>query len=162
MDLEPEITSTPNPNAVEFAEPAERKPLEFLRDTEALLRRKTVETLVPVLPESVATNLQAASAVADESLNQLAEINLNAISDSELKSPRILIGLTFSGFGALSLTLLLLYLYTQHPELSPTDQLRQYWYEYILFVCLGVAGMMMLGREAMRSTSNQHSKSNEL
>ena len=158
MDFEPEVTATSMPEATEFAEPPERSafkagtltPLELLRDTEGLLRRKTLATLTPVLPPPVASSLQDASEVADESLNQLAEIDLDEISDEELKPARILIGLTFSGFGALFLVLLLLYLYLLHPELSPAEQVREYWYQYIWFVCLGVAGMMMLGREAMR------------
>ena len=158
MDFEPEVTATSMSEATEFAEPPERSafgaatltPLELLRDTEGLLRRKTLATLTPVLPPPVATSFQNASKVADESLNQLAEIDLDEISDEELKPARILIGLTFSGFGALFLVLLLLYLDLLHPELSPAEQVREYWYQYIWFVCLGVAGMMMLGREAMR------------
>ena len=42
-------------------------------------------------------------------------------------------------------------LYTLHPELSTVEQIGKYWYEYIWFVSLGVAGMFILGREAMRS-----------
>jgi hypothetical protein len=150
MDLEPEATPPTTPETIEFAEPLNRKPLELLRDTEALLRRKTVKTLVPVLPLPVATGLQAASTVAEDSLKELAEIELDDISDFELQSSRILIGLSFVGFGALAIVLLMLYLYTLHPELSSVEQIREYWYQYIWFVSLGVAGMFMLGREAMR------------
>ncbi|WP_219904706.1 hypothetical protein [Stenomitos frigidus] len=59
-------------------------------------------------------------------------------------------GLIFTGFGALAMVLLLLYLSALHPELSPVQQMSQYWYQYIWFVGLGVAGLFMLGREAMR------------
>lgn len=149
MDFEPEVTTTSTPKAAEFDYP-QAKPLALLRDTESLLRRKTIKTLMPVLPPPVANNLQAASAVADESLSELAEIDLDAISDDELKPARIFIGLTFSGFGALFMVLLVLYLDALHPELSAAEQIREYWYQYIWFVCLGVAGMMILGREAMR------------
>ncbi|HEY9692946.1 MAG TPA: hypothetical protein V6D15_12105 [Oculatellaceae cyanobacterium] len=148
MDLEPQIN--PLPEAPEFAEVPDRKPLELLRNTEALLRRQTVATLVPVLPSAVATRLQDASAKADTSLYQLAEINLNQISDQELQPARILIGLSFVGLSALLILFLLLYLNTIHPELSRVEQIRNYWYQYVGFVCLGVAGMFMLGREAMR------------
>jgi hypothetical protein len=148
MNFEPEVT--PNPTPKEFAEPTPRKPLVLLRDTETRLRHKTVETLAVILPESVATNLQAASTVADESLDELAEIDLAEISDLELRPSRILIGLTLVGVGALLILFLLLYLATLHPELSPVEQIRNYWYQYIWFVCLGVTGMFMLGREAMR------------
>ena len=150
MDLEPEVTPTPTSQATEFAELPARKPLKLLRDTEALLRRQTVETLTPILPAPMVTRLQDASSVAEESLHQLAEIDLDEISDEELRPARILVGLTFVGFGALAILLLLLYLTAMHPELSPSEAMRKYWYEYVWFVCLGVAGMFILGREAMR------------
>jgi hypothetical protein len=150
MDLEREYTNRKTAKNIDFAEPLNRKPLELLRDTEALLRTKTVETLVPVLPQPLGTRLQGASIVAEGSLNQLAEIDLEKISDWEMQPARILIGLSFIGFGALAIALLVLYVYTLHPELSQVEQIRQYWYQYTLFVGLGVAGMFMLGREAMR------------
>lgn len=150
MNLKPEATSQTARRTTKFTEPLERKPLELLRDTEALLRRKTVETLVPVLPPPVASSLQAASAVAENSLDQLAEVDLNDISDFELRPARILVGLSFVGFGALFIVLLILYAYTLNPELSTIEQIRKYWYQYTWFVSLGVAGMFTLGREAMR------------
>ncbi|HEY9814091.1 MAG TPA: hypothetical protein V6D31_11255 [Candidatus Sericytochromatia bacterium] len=151
MDLKPQINQAPE--APEIAEAPERKPLELLRNREALLRRQTVATLVPVLPSAVATRLQNASDLADTSLNQLAEIDLDQISDRELQPARILIGLSFVGFSALLILLLLLYLNTLHPELSRVEQIHNYWYQYIGFVCLGVTGMFLLGREAMRPNS---------
>lgn len=149
MDIKPEVTPTPTAEVLEVVE-KRRTALQLLRDTEAPLRQQTVETLVPVLPSSLAESLQSASSVADESLNKLAEIDLDAISDRDLQPARILIGLTFVGFSALLILLLLLYLNTLHPELGAVEQIQQYWYEYIWFVCIGVAGMMLLGREAMR------------
>lgn len=146
-----EATSPRKTPQIEFV--AARKPLELLRDTEALLRRQTVESLVPILPESVAINLVEASDVAEDSLNQLAEIDLDDITDFELQPARIVIGLSFVGFGALAIVFLILYLYTLHPELNAVEQIGQYWYQYIWFVSLGVTGMFILGREAMRSRS---------
>lgn len=157
MDLEPEATPPTTPETKEFAVSDARKPLELLRDTEALLRRKTVETLVPVLPPPLGISLQEASAVAEDSLNQLAEVELDDISDQELQPARILVALSFVGFGALAIFLLILYLYTLHPELSAFEQIREYWYQYVWFVSLGVAGMFMLGREAMRPRRNAFS-----
>ena len=143
MDLKREVTqTTPESNAP--------KPLELLRDTEALLRCKAVETLVTVLPPPVAISLVELSAVAEDSLNQLAEIELDQISDFELQPARILVGLSFVGFGSLAIVFLMLYLYTLHPELSTVEQVGQYWYQYAWCVSLGVAGMFILGREAMR------------
>ncbi len=135
----------------EFAEPEPRKPLVLLRDTERSLRLKTMETLVPLLPEQVATNLAEVSDVAEESLNKLADIDLDEVSSQDLRPARILMGLLFIAFGALAMTFLLLYLYTLHPEMDAAEQMRQYWYQYVWFVCLGVAGLFMVGREAMRS-----------
>lgn len=153
MDLEPKATTATNSAKTAFAEPLNRKPLKLLQNTEALFRRKTVATLVPVLPPSLATSLQEASFIAEDSLNQLAEVELDEISDFELQPARVLIGLTFVGFSALAIALLILYIYTLHPELTAVEQIREYWYQYIWFVCLGVAGMFMLGREAMRPIS---------
>lgn len=153
MDLEPEVISTPTPEVPKFAEPPAGKSLKLLRDTEALLRRPTVKTLAPILPVPMANRLQDASWLAEESLNHLAQIDLKAISDEELRPARILVGLTFVGFGALAILLLLLYLSALHPELSLNQAMRNYWYEYVWFVCLGVAGMFILGREAMRPPS---------
>jgi len=73
--------------------------------------------------------------------------------DFELQSSRILIGLSFVGFGALAIVLLMLYLYTLHPELSSVEQIREYWYQYIWFVSLALLGCL-LGREAMRKLSH--------
>ncbi|MEA5574156.1 hypothetical protein [Calothrix sp. UHCC 0171] len=147
MDLEPEN--------IEFAEPATRKPLEILRDAEISLRRPTVAALVPVLPSQMSQRLQKVSSVADNTLNELAEIDIEEISDWELRNARIWIGLSFVGFGALMVIMLLLYLSTLHPELNAIEQVRQYWYQYVWFVCLGVAGMFLLGREAMRPVQKQ-------
>jgi hypothetical protein len=105
---------------------------------------------VPILPSKTATNLREASTIAETSLNQLAAIDLDAISDAELRPARIQMGLIFVGFGSLTVLLLLLYLTTLHPQLATADQLRSYWHQYVWFVSLGVAGMFMLGREAMR------------
>ncbi len=138
MNLEPNVIN------------CDRSSLELLRDTEALLRRKTVETLVPILPRNLGTNLQKTSLIAENSLQKLAKINLEQITDDDLQSARIIIGLTFVGFGALTLAILTLYLYSLHPELITTEQVRNYWHQYIWLVSLGVAGMFMLGREAMR------------
>jgi hypothetical protein len=150
MESKPETSAQAKPEPIEFAEPPVRTPLVLLQETERSLRLKTVEALVPILPEKTATNLTEVSQVADESLQKLAAIDLEAITDEELKPARIKVGLAFVGFGALMMVFLLLYLYTLHPEINSADQVREYWYQYIWFVGLGVAGMFMLGREAMR------------
>ncbi|MEH2257887.1 hypothetical protein [Nostoc sp.] len=151
MDFESKANaSTPTDN-IEFAQPTTtRKPLELLRDTEALLRHPTVAKLSLILPPKLSNRFQATSSLADDSFKELAEIDLNTISDFELRPARILVGLSLVGFGALMILLLLLYLNTLHPKISTVVQIRQYWYQYIWFVSLGVTGMFILGREAMR------------
>ena len=74
MDLKREVTARKTPITTKFDQP-----LILLRDIEALLRDKTVGTLVTVLPPQVATSLQETSVVAEESLNQLAEIELGRV-----------------------------------------------------------------------------------
>ncbi|ACC79045.1 conserved hypothetical protein [Nostoc punctiforme PCC 73102] len=151
MDFESKANAPTSTDNIEFAQQTtSRKPLQLLRDTEALLRRPTVATLSPILPPKLSNKFQATSSLADDSFKELAEIDLDTISDFELRPVRIRVGLSFVGFGALMILVLLLYLNTLHPELSTGEQIRQYWYQYVWFVSLGVAGMFMLGREAMR------------
>ncbi|BAZ24241.1 hypothetical protein NIES4073_51340 [Kalymmatonema gypsitolerans NIES-4073] len=158
MDFQPQTSARTASRKVEFAPSQDpRKPLELLRDTEALLRRPAVAAIVPILSPKVARRVKAASSVAEDSLKDLAEIDLDKISDWELQPARIRVGLSFVGFGALMIVVLLLYLDTLHPELSTVQQIGKYWYQYVWFVCLGVAGMFLLGREAMRSAQKQQS-----
>jgi hypothetical protein len=143
--------SSQNPKErLEFAEPPIRSPLVQLRDTERSLRLKTIETIVPLLPSETAMNLGETSQAADEFLDELAKIDLNTITDAELKPARIMAGLTFTGFSGLMLMFLLVYLSNLHPELSAVAQIQAYWYQYVWFISLGVAGLAVLAREAMR------------
>jgi len=132
------------------------KPLVLLRDTERSLRQTVLTAIVPVLPVPLCQHLGELSLLADSTLSELADIDLEQITAAELRSARILIGLTFVGIGALAIALLLLYLSTVQSQLSPLDQLRQSWYGYIAGVGLGVSGLFMLGREAMRSPRSRH------
>lgn len=151
MDFKSKANAPTTTDNIEFAHPTTtRKPLELLRDTEALLRRPTVATLSPILPPKLSNRFQATSSLADDTFKQLAEIDLDTINDFELRPARICVGLTFVGFGALMILVLLLFLNTLHSELNTVEQIRQYWYQYVWFVSLGVTGMFMLGREAMR------------
>ncbi len=150
MDFEPKDNAEETPEDLEFAEPQKRKPLEILRDTEAFLRRPTVGAIVPIVSPELSKRIEEASFIAEDTLSELAEIDFDQISDWELRPARIKIGLSFVGFSALTILVLLLYLTTLHPELNPTQQIGLYWREYVWFVCLGVTGMFILGREAMR------------
>ncbi|MCJ8279302.1 MAG: hypothetical protein MJK14_05035 [Rivularia sp. ALOHA_DT_140] len=150
MDFEREVPVEKNTEELEFAEPEPRKPFKILRNTEALLRRPTVSVLAPILPQKISKNLQDASDIAEDSLEELAEIDLNKINDWELRPFRMRIGLSFVGFSSLMIIVLALFETTLHPEMTPTQQIVTFWGEYIWFVCLGVTGMFLLGREAMR------------
>jgi hypothetical protein len=150
MDFEREIPVEKTSEELEFAEPSARKPFQILRNTETLLRRRVVEALVPILPPKLSEDLEEASYIAEDSLEELAEIDLSKINDWELRPLRIRIGLSFVGFSSLMILILALFLTTLHPEMTPTQQIGTFWGEYIWFVCLGVAGMFLLGREAMR------------
>lgn len=169
MPFEPKSASRPSSRSSNFAPPpfAEpnlveslaRPPLVLLRDTERSLRRKTVDTLAPLLPQAAAIRMGEASLVAEDSLEKLAEIDLDAIQVAELRPVRIKVGLTLVGFGALAMVFLLLFLYTLHPDLMPIEQVRRYWYPYICLVSIGVTGMFMLGREALRPPLEEESRS---
>ncbi|MBD2167237.1 hypothetical protein H6G04_22865 [Calothrix membranacea FACHB-236] len=151
MDFEGEATTTSATDNKELPQlETTPKPLELLRDTEALLRRPTVESLAPILPPKLSSKLQTVSSLADKSLKELAEIDLDEIGDFDLRPARIHVGLSFVGFAALMTVILLLHFSTLHLELRTVEQMRQYWYQYVWFVCLGVAGLFVLGREAMR------------
>lgn len=72
MDFESK-TNAPTPtDNIEFAQPTTtRKPLQLLRDTEALLRRPTVATLSLILPPKLSNKFQLTSSLADDSFNEL-------------------------------------------------------------------------------------------
>jgi hypothetical protein len=72
-----------------------------------------------------------------------------------LQPARINIGLTFVGFAALMILVLLLYINTLDPQLNTVEQIRKYWYQYVWFVSLGVTGMFLLGREVIRSQNQR-------
>lgn len=162
MALKPNERSTATPSQAEFFTPedsppdfpanlmSERSPLVRLQRTETFLRQQTLDRLTPVLPLKTAHKLHQWSHLADQSLQELSQIDLAQITDQDLKSARVLVGLTLAGFGSLFLVWLLLYLYVLHPELNPAQQIHTYWYLYIGFVSLGVTGLILLGREAMR------------
>jgi hypothetical protein len=77
-----------------------------------------------------------------------------SVTDRELRNPRIQAGLTFVGFGALGLVFLGLYTRALHPEFDWVALVSEYWYPYAGFASLGVAGLIMLGRESLRDSRN--------
>lgn len=159
MDLERQVSqplgSQSSDNGLDFAQPPVRKPLILLRDTERSLRVRTLDAIAPLLPSDLALTLGEASHQADKSLEELSQIDLEEITDADLKSARILIGLTFVGFGGLTMMFLAFCLSILRPELSAIAQIHEYWHPYIWFISMGVAGLTMLGREAMRPSDHE-------
>lgn len=168
MDFEHQPTLPAEPETLEFAEPPIQETLELrLSDPDEALSLTAVEGLeLTVQPVPVSVTLQKNSTAAKAFLSELAKIDRKTISDQELVPARIQIGLTFVGFSALAMGLLLLHISSLHPGYSLVERLEAYWSQYIWFVCMGVAGMMMLGRESLRQpvrerndNDSDHSKS---
>jgi hypothetical protein len=126
------------------------QPLVKLRNRERQWRYQVLQMVKPVLSAQLEASLNKASQVADTSLDELADVDLNQVTAQELRPARIRVGLLCVGFSSIALLGLLLYLSSLHSELSVPERMVFYWYEYISIVCLGVAGLFMLGREAMR------------
>ncbi|MBW4496148.1 MAG: hypothetical protein KME26_24365 [Oscillatoria princeps RMCB-10] len=154
MNFEPQPNSEVTPERLEFAEPPARESLELLQDAETALPELDVTGSAAGSGATVAGfgagETPALLERAKAFLSELAKIDRGAIGDEELQPARIQVGLTFIGFGGLAMVLLLVYISSLHPELSWMERVREYWYQYIWFVCLGVAGMMMVGRESIR------------
>ncbi|WP_017720983.1 hypothetical protein [Kamptonema formosum] len=162
MNFEPQPKSEATPERLEFAFPPARESLDLLQDADRALSGLDVTSApavsgadfgageTPALEECIAAETPALRERVLAFLSELAKIDRGAIGDEELQPARIQVGLTFIGFGGLAMVLLLVYIGSLHPELSWMERVREYWYQYIWFVCLGVAGMMMVGRESIR------------
>jgi hypothetical protein len=147
---------TPQAAPLPFAEPSTppklvlAPPLVRLRDRERSLRQRTVTRVQPWLNPALARTLTQASSVADASLDELATVDLARITNRDLRAARLNVGFLCVGFSALLLLLLVLYLQSLEPGDALPVQISHHWFQYISLVGLGVAGMFMLGREAMR------------
>lgn len=162
MDFEPQPTPPAEPETLEFADPPIHQPLELrLPDPDETLSLTVVEGLeLTVQPVPVSVTLKKNSTAAKAFLSELVKIDRKSISDQELQPARIQIGLTFVGFSALAMVLLLLHISSLHPEYSLGERIEAYWYQYIWFVCMGVAGMMILGRESLRQPVSERNDLN--
>lgn len=166
MELEKRQSELPTPPQVlEFAEPPPRESMELqlsmppnssaeeAEATSVSLPPMAIETAATVKQGGLSKIVKAASKAASAYFSELAATELDHISDTELQPARIQVGLTFIGFSALALVLLLVYIISLHPDMSALERIRYYWYQYILFVSLGVTGMFMLARESIRPKS---------
>ncbi|MEB3829854.1 hypothetical protein [Phormidium sp. CCY1219] len=151
MELEPKPIPEQLPETLDFAEDPEREPLELLP-----VREGTVQLEQPrntCLPVAV-SDARSEDLEGDRWGVEEIKFALKNITDEELQPARVYVGLTFIGFSALLLMSLLFYIKAMHPGLTFEQEMLRYWHQYIGFVCLGVAGMMMVGREAMRGDRN--------
>lgn len=176
MDLQRKVTPAENPaenrEMWEFAEPPERQRLDVVMvppetipslgtqcdRSQAMLAppQENIADWLSVPAEDMAETSQPPS-TRERIVNfylALTKIDRQRITDLEMQPARIQTGLMFVGFSALLLMWLLLHSHTIHPGLTSVQQIQRYWEPYIAFVCMGVAGMMMLGREAMRPRVN--------
>ncbi|TAE58587.1 MAG: hypothetical protein EAZ76_15570 [Nostocales cyanobacterium] len=151
MQVEPQDQTSTSTDNLPFASINQhRSNLELFRDIETNLRHPTVAIFHRFLSPALRQKLQNTSLYADEFFQTLAKIDIENINDWELYPARIYIGLTFVGFAALLILLLVLYINTFNPHLTYAEQVGKYWYQYILCVCLGVTGMFLIGREVIR------------
>ncbi|MCU0517811.1 MAG: hypothetical protein MUC60_13290 [Oscillatoria sp. Prado101] len=155
MNFEPQPKSEATPERLEFAEPPARESLDLLQDAEPAIPLLNITGSAADSGADFGADFGADStpALRERALafvSELAKIDRRGISDEELQPARIQAGLTFIGFGGLGMVMLLVYIGSLHPELSWMERVREYWYQYICFVCLGVAGIMMVGRESIR------------
>ncbi|MBW4489633.1 MAG: hypothetical protein KME12_17760 [Trichocoleus desertorum ATA4-8-CV12] len=146
MSLEPQPAPAPTPKSwdaepFEFAEPPLPQTIDLLPPLE----------LAADLPASLEIAVEPIAAIATESANQ----SWRLPTTMELQPARLRVGLFFVGSGAISLTLLWLYIKWVCPEFGPAEQMTYYWQPYLWFVGLGVAGLFMLGREVMRGKDEQ-------
>ncbi len=159
MDLQRKVTPAESPaentEMWEFAEPPERQRLDVVMvppETIPTSGQDYIADWLSVPAEDMAEASQPPS-TREKIVNfylALTKIDRQSITDAEMQPARIQTGLLFVGFSALLLMWLLLHSHTIHPGLTSVQQIQRYWEPYITFVCMGVAGMMMLGREAMR------------
>ena len=155
MNFEPQPQLEATPERLEFAEPPAGESLQLLQEAQPALPELHVTGATAGEGAGFGADFDAGEtpALGERALafvSELAKIDRGAISARELQPARIQAGLTFIGFGGLGMVLLLVYIGSLHPELSWMERVREYWYQYICFVCLGVAGMMMVGRESIR------------
>ncbi len=127
-----------------------RPPLVWLRDTERSLRVKTVAAIAPRLPENLVAPFTEFSELAEESLTELAAIDLKTITDADLQPARRQVGLLFLGFGTLATVFTLMVLCLVHPDRSMAAQVDQAWHLLLWVSGVGISGLFTLGREAMR------------
>jgi hypothetical protein len=159
MDLEPEVKAIASPEPLEFAEPLPPPELALADPPQELdLADPPLALVQDAAVLEGAPPIDAFAAWAELEASDTADIDVidvDEITDSDRRPARLQVGLAFVGIGALSLTMLILYINTFHPEFDTTTRLQEYWYQYVFSLCLGVAGLFTLGRETMRGGSNR-------
>ena len=141
MSLESQPASSPTPESWDFIEP-----LEFAEPP----LPQTIDLLPPLEPAAELPSLEIAAELPAAIAGEAADRSWRLPTTTELQPARLRMGLFFVGSGAISLTLLWLYIKWVCPEFGPAEQMTYYWQPYLYFVGMGVAGLFMLGREVMR------------
>lgn len=154
MEIEPQARISHSPEPLEFAEPPTPLSLNYGQPPSPLDLNLDLQFPEPpdcelVHPPSVGS-LDGERTAEPEGDFRVFRIS-RSLSDRELRYPRIQAGLTFVGFGTLGLVCLLLYTRALHPEFDWVALVSEYWYPYAGLASLGVAGLIVLGRESLRS-----------
>ncbi|HIK32034.1 MAG TPA: hypothetical protein IGS31_11930 [Oscillatoriales cyanobacterium M4454_W2019_049] len=154
MEIEPQARIPDSSEPLEFAEPPTPLSLNYGQPPSPLDLNLDLQVREPpdfelARPSAVGI-LDGERAAEPERHFQVSRIS-RSLSDRELRYPRIQAGLTFVGFGALGLVCLLLYTRALHPEFDWVALVSEYWYPYAGLASLGVAGLIVLGRESLRS-----------
>lgn len=154
MEIEPQARIPDSPEPLEFAEPSTPLSLNYGQPPSPMDLNLELQVREPpdfelARPSSVGI-LDGERAAESSRLFGMDRAS-RALSDRELRYPRIQAGLTLVGFGALGLVCLLLYTRAIHPEFDWVALVSEYWYPYAGLASLGVAGLIVLGRESLRS-----------
>lgn len=151
MEIQPQATIQPLTESLEFAEPPEPVSLADQPPRQKLNLKylEPQDTDPAVSPSPWAGIGENDSSSGDVRWLSMAFFR-HSIGDRELRHPRIQAGLTFIGFGALGLAFLLLFTHALHPEFDWVAVVSEYWYPYMGFASLGVAGSIVLARESLR------------
>lgn len=150
MEIQPQTTVLPLTETLEFAEPPEPVSLADPPPRQTL-NLKYLEPEDSTVAHGERTVVTQERWETDNVRSVSMALLRRSLAEGELRTPRIQAGLTFVGFAALGLVFLLLYTHALHPEFDWVALVSEYWYPYTGFASLGVAGLIVLARESLRS-----------
>ena len=151
MSLDSQPASSPAPKPWDFAEPPEFAEPPLPQTIDLLPPLEPATDLPPSLIAVEPPATPASTAIAPDHTADASSDRSWLPTTAELQPARLRVGLFFVGSGAISLTLLWLYIKWVYPEFGLAEQMTYFWQPYIWFVGLGVSGLFMLGRGVMRA-----------